>query len=72
MPNKRSKYSFITQHKKTWPIDPMCRLLGVKRCNYYSFTRRHQNKTIVSDHEKMLRLVKYIAKFSDHTYGWYT
>lgn len=50
----------------------MCRLLGVKRCNYYSFTRRHQNKTIVSDHEKMLRLVKYIAKFSDHTYGWYT
>ena len=34
------KYSFITQHKKTWPIDVMCRLLGVKRSCYYSFQKR--------------------------------
>ena len=23
------KYAFITQYKKTWPVDLMCRLLGV-------------------------------------------
>ena len=31
------KYLFIAQHKKTWPIDLMCRVLGVKRNGYYCF-----------------------------------
>lgn len=28
------KYAFITQDKKTWPVDLMCRLLGVSRNAY--------------------------------------
>ena len=31
------KYLFIAQHKKTWPIDVICRLLGVKRNGFYSY-----------------------------------
>ena len=34
------KYVFIAQHKKTWPVDPMCRLLGVTRGGYYGYQRR--------------------------------
>tara|TARA_B110000977_G_scaffold7356_1_gene10126 strand:+ start:527 stop:748 length:222 start_codon:yes stop_codon:yes gene_type:complete len=30
----------IAQHKKTWPVDLMCRLLGVTRGGYYSYQRR--------------------------------
>tara|TARA_B110000977_G_scaffold86783_1_gene115567 strand:+ start:3776 stop:4084 length:309 start_codon:yes stop_codon:yes gene_type:complete len=34
------KYVFIAQHKKTWPVDLMCRLLGVTRGGYYGYQRR--------------------------------
>jgi len=34
------KYAFIAQHKKTWPIDAMCRLLGVQRNGYYGYSRQ--------------------------------
>jgi putative transposase len=30
------KYSFITQHKNTYPIRLMCQVLGVSRNDYYS------------------------------------
>lgn len=33
------KYVFIAQHKKTWPVDLMCRLLGVTRSGYYGYQR---------------------------------
>jgi len=47
----------------------MCRVLGVKSNNYYSYQKR--NADIVDDttHQEMLELVKDIAKFSDNTYG---
>ena len=34
------KYAFITRYKKTWPVDLMCRLLGVTRNGYYSYCKR--------------------------------
>ena len=63
------KYSFITQHKKIWPVVLMCRVLGVKSNNYYSYQKRKVNKPSDSTHQEMLDLVKDIAKFSDNTYG---
>ena len=40
------KYAFITQHRKTWPVDPMCRVLGVKRNSYYRYCLRRQDKQV--------------------------
>ena len=47
----------------------MCRVLGVKSNNYYSYQKRNMNKSEDSTHEEMLDWVKDIAKFSDNTYG---
>lgn len=47
----------------------MCRVLGVKTNNYYSYQKRNANKVNDSTHQEMLDLVKDIAKFSDNTYG---
>ena len=37
------KYSFITQHKNTYPVYLMCQVLGVIRQCYYHY-RRNQGK----------------------------
>jgi putative transposase len=47
----------------------MCRVLGVKSNNYYSYQKRKKNELNDSTHQDMLDLVKDIAKFSNNTYG---
>jgi putative transposase len=47
----------------------MCRVLGVKSNNYYSFQKRKAQRPIDTTHQEMLEWVKDIAKFSDNTYG---
>ena len=59
------KYSFITQHKKTWPVDVICRPLGVTRGGYY----RHLKKAVNYYHLELIETVKEIAEASDNTYG---
>ena len=59
------KYSFITQHKKTWPVDIMCRPLGVTRGGYY----RHLKKTVDDYHQELIEAVKEIAEASDNIDG---
>lgn len=63
------KYSFIAQHKKTWPVDVMCRLMGINRYSYYSYQRRHRNPSIDPERQEMLEWIKKIAEASQHTYG---
>ncbi|WP_083829697.1 IS3 family transposase, partial [Pseudoalteromonas sp. BSi20495] len=63
------KYSFITQYKKTWPVATMCRILGVKSNNYYSYQKRFSTKSEDPTHQEMIDCVKDIAHFSDNTYG---
>ena len=63
------KYAFITQHKKTWPIALMCRLLGVSRNAYYRYRRRYQNQPPAPEHQAMLAAVKDIAEASGYSYG---
>ena len=63
------KYSFIAQHKKTWPIDLMCRVLGVKRNGYYRFQKRRRNQPEDPTHQALLNCVKAIDTANHHCYG---
>jgi len=63
------KYLFIAQHKKTWPVDLMCRLLGVTRGGYYGYHQRHRDREDDHYHQELLEAVRDIAKASDYSYG---
>jgi putative transposase len=63
------KYSFIAQHEKTWPIDPMCRVLGVKRNGYYRYRNYNQMNKNDGIHQQLLQTVQDIAAANDHNYG---
>ncbi len=63
------KYVFIAQHKKTWPVDRMCQLLGVTRSGYYDYHRRNEGKTTDPYHRELLEAVRGIARASDNSYG---
>jgi transposase InsO family protein len=62
------KYLFIAQHKKTWPVDLMCRLLGVTRSGYYGYQRRGSDG-IDYYHQELLEAVRDIAKATWDSYG---
>ncbi len=47
----------------------MCRVLGVRSNNYYSYQKRKAQRPFDTTHQEMLEYVKDIAKFSDNTYG---
>ena len=47
----------------------MCRVLGIKSNNYYSYQKRKAQRPIDTTHQEMLEWVKDIVKFSDNTYG---
>lgn len=63
------KYAFITQHKKTWPVDVMSRLLGVSRNAYYRYCQRQRHRLPDAEHEAMIEAVKEVAQSSDKSYG---
>jgi len=63
------KYSFITQHKNTYPISLQCQVLGVKRSGYYHYQSSQASQADDSKHQEMLEWVKDIAKSSDYSYG---
>lgn len=63
------KYAFIAQQKKTFPVDLMCRLLGVSRNGYYQYYRRRAEKQPDHDHQAMLAAVREVAKVNDYSYG---
>jgi putative transposase len=63
------KYSFIALHKKAWPIDVMCRFLGVKRNGYYGYQKTQSLKIEDPNHAEMLEWVKEIAESSRYSYG---
>lgn len=61
------KYSFIAQHKKTWPIDMMCQLMGIKRGSYYTYQRRQKNRPKDPEHQEMIEWIKKVAESSQYT-----
>ena len=62
------KYSFITQHKNTYPIRLMCQVLGVYRSCYYSY-QKSEARTVDPVHLDMLEWVVAIAESSKYSYG---
>jgi transposase InsO family protein len=62
------KYAFVTQYKKTWPVDLMCRLLGVSRNAYYRYCQRQGDQSD-PERQEMLAAVEEIAEASDYSYG---
>ncbi len=46
-----------------------CQVLYVKSNNFYSFQKRKVSTVDDTTHQKMIELIKDIAKFSDKTYG---
>jgi putative transposase len=63
------KYSFITQHKNTYPISLQCQVLGVSRNGYYNYQASVANKSDDPEHQEMLEWVKDIAESSGYSYG---
>ena len=63
------KYSFITQHKNTYPISLQCQVLGVSRNGYYNYQVTLANKPDDPEHQEMLEWIEDIDKSSKHTYG---
>jgi len=63
------KYSFITQHKNTYPISLQCQVLGVRRTGYYNYQASQAKKQDDAKHQEMLEWVKDIAESSDYSYG---
>jgi putative transposase len=63
------KYLFIAQHKEAWPIDLMCRVLGVRRNGYYSYQKRRRSNPRAGEREALLGWVTKIASTSENTYG---
>ncbi len=62
------KYVFIAQHKKTWPVDLMCRLLGVTRGGYYGYQQRGGG-SLDYYRQELLEAVRDIAKATQDSYG---
>jgi len=63
------KYSFITQHKNTYPIRLMCQVLGVDRSCYYHYRRYTENGPADPEHQELLEWVKKIHVASKESYG---
>lgn len=61
------KYSFIAQHKKAWPVDVICRLLGVTRNGFYNYQKHYKPQDPL--HNEMLYWVKKVAESSNYSYG---
>jgi len=61
------KYSFITQHKNTYPIRLMCQVIGVSRNGYYNY--EGGNRQISSEDQEMMDMISDIDSSSKNTYG---
>ena len=59
------KYVYIAQHKKTWPVDLMCRLLGATRGGYYGYQRRNGGRPDFY-HLELLEAVRDIETCQPH------
>ena len=60
-------YVFIARHKKTWPVELMCRVLGVTRSGY-GYPRRGGG-SIDYYRQELLEAVRDIAKVTEDSCG---
>ena len=62
------KYSFITQHKNTYPIRPMCQVIGVSRNGYYNY-QCNSAREISHEDQEMMNWIRDLDKSSRNSYG---
>ena len=63
------KTVFITHHKKVWPVDVMCRVLGVSRNAWYRYCQRRRQRPAAATHQAMQSVVRELARDSGYSYG---
>ena len=61
------RYPFIQQHRTTWPVRTMCRVLQVRPSGYYAWTNRAPGRREVS----RLQLIESIRKVHEQSGGRY-
>jgi putative transposase len=64
----RSKYAFITAHRKEFPTEVMCRVLGVAPSGYDEWLQRPQSNRAIED-ARLLRLIRASFTASQGVYG---
>ena len=64
----RRKYAFIKAHRKQFPVEVMCRELGVAPSGYYQWLKCPQSKRAVED-ARLLRLIRASFTASQGIYG---
>ena len=62
------RYAFIDEHRKTWPLAVMCRVLEVARSGYHAWRKRGVNTQALRRAE-LAEKIKPIFHASDGTYG---
>ena len=62
------KFQFIHEHRLTWPISLMCRLLGVSRSGYYSWRRRPTSARKMAD-KALTAAIESVHRASRGVYG---
>ena len=63
------KYALIAARKNTYPVDRMCRLLGVKRNGFYRFVQASGYASNDDEHAQIKECMHNIAKVSDYSCG---
>ena len=64
------KYAFIAERKKTYPVDLMCRLLGVKRNGFYRYLKTQcQPKPDGDRRTEIIEWMRKIAEETEYSYG---
>lgn len=64
----RSKYVFIKAHRKEFPTEVMCRVLGVAPSGYYAWRERPLSNRAIED-ARLLRLIRASFTASQGVYG---
>lgn len=63
------RYSFIIQHKNTYPVSLQCRVLDVSRNGYYHYEKVTRKKALDSEHQEMLEWIKLLGEKTKYSYG---
>jgi putative transposase len=62
------KFNFVQQHRSTWPVRTMCRVLGISSSGYYAWAGRTESKRTAANRE-LLDAIRTIHIASSGTYG---
>ncbi|OOZ37985.1 transposase [Solemya pervernicosa gill symbiont] len=62
------KYAYILQNLERYPVQRLCRVLGVSRSGYYAWLVRPPSQRSLED-ERLLGLIREPHEASGRTYG---